>query len=128
MIRWYDRDGLPHDGDLHLLESHLADPRYKRVRRSKVLDAADPATSYDVSTVWMGIDHQHDDGPPLIFETMAFPEGSFDEAAQERYATEAEAEQGHTAVVATLAATLADPLVLDVAPDDETPLDSPPQV
>lgn len=25
-----------------------------------------------VSTVWMGLNHQYGDGPPLIFETMVF--------------------------------------------------------
>ena len=30
-----------------------------------------------ISTVWLGLNHQYFNGPPLIFETMVFdPEGS----------------------------------------------------
>jgi hypothetical protein len=53
-----------------------------------------------VSTVWLGLDHSYGQGPPLIFETMVFlPDGSSlgdgDEEYCERYATEAEARDGH---------------------------------
>jgi hypothetical protein len=66
-----------------------------------------------VSTVWLGLDHSFgDDGPPLIFESMAFAasvnvhkarEGSIftadfeyhEELDCERYETEAQAAVGH---------------------------------
>jgi hypothetical protein len=51
-----------------------------------------------VSTVWLGMDHQFGDGPPLIFETMVFG-GPLDDY-QWRYVTEAEAIAGHDQVVA----------------------------
>lgn len=47
-----------------------------------------------VSTVFLGLDRQWKDGPPLLFETMIFG-GEHDED-QWRYATWEEAEQGHT--------------------------------
>jgi len=47
----------------------------------------------DVSTVFLGLDHQFGEGPPLVFETMVFG-GSLD-GEQERYSTWAEAEAGH---------------------------------
>lgn len=51
-----------------------------------------------VSTVWLGLNHQFGDGPPLIFETMVFG-GAFDQE-QERYSTMAEAVAGHDQWVA----------------------------
>lgn len=46
-----------------------------------------------VSTVFLGMNHQFGEGPPLLFETMVFG-GERDERV-ERYATWAEAEAGH---------------------------------
>jgi len=46
-----------------------------------------------VSTIFLGIDHQFGDGPPLLFETMVFG-GSCDED-MDRYATLPEARVGH---------------------------------
>lgn len=46
-----------------------------------------------VSTVFLGIDHNHFDGPPLIFETMAF--GWLVDDYQERCSTWEEAEAMH---------------------------------
>ena len=51
-----------------------------------------------ISTVFLGLDHQFGDGPPLIFETMVF--GGPLDMEQERYATWEEAEIGHMAMVA----------------------------
>lgn len=46
-----------------------------------------------VSTVFLGMDHGFGDGPPLIFETMAFLDGN--EEDMTRSSTWAEAEQQH---------------------------------
>lgn len=46
-----------------------------------------------VSTVFLGVDHNFGDGPPLLWETMIFG-GKHDEY-QERYTTRAEALAGH---------------------------------
>jgi hypothetical protein len=54
-----------------------------------------------VSTVFLGLDHNWGDGPPLIFETMVFG-GEFDEW-QERYSTWDQAVAGHEAMVAKVA-------------------------
>jgi hypothetical protein len=52
-----------------------------------------------VSTVFLGLDHNFSDrGPPILFETMAFV--GDDSVGQERYATWAEAEEGHARWVA----------------------------
>lgn len=54
-----------------------------------------------VSTVYLGLDHRFgNDGPPLIFETMAFPShGEWGELDCERYSTEEEAVAGHQRMV-----------------------------
>lgn len=52
----------------------------------------------EISTVWLGLDHNfNDEGPPLIFESMIFG-GNYDEE-QHRYSTWAEAEEGHKKLV-----------------------------
>jgi len=54
-----------------------------------------------VSTVFLGLDHQYGDGPPLLFETMIFAVPEKDESIYkndeycERYSTWEAAEQGH---------------------------------
>jgi hypothetical protein len=57
-----------------------------------------------VSTVWMGIDHQFGDGPPLIFETMIF--GGVLDKWQQRYSTEREARAGHAEALALVRETV----------------------
>jgi hypothetical protein len=52
-----------------------------------------------VSTIFVGLDHNYSDrGPPNLFETMAFVGDH--SVGQERYATLAEAEEGHARAVA----------------------------
>lgn len=47
-----------------------------------------------ISTVWLGLNHNWGDGPPLVFETMVFkPSGS--DNYQVRYTTWDEALLGH---------------------------------
>ncbi len=46
-----------------------------------------------VSTVFLGLDHQYDEGPPLLFETMTFKNGSSKD--MKRYSTYDEAILGH---------------------------------
>jgi hypothetical protein len=50
-----------------------------------------------VSTVWLGLNHNWGEGPPLIFETMVF--GGVHDEDQWRYPTEAAALAGHDQVV-----------------------------
>jgi len=51
-----------------------------------------------VSTVFLGIDYQFGEGPPLLFETMVF--GGEHNGDQWRYSTWDEAETGHETAVA----------------------------
>ena len=50
-----------------------------------------------VSTVFLGFDHQWDDGPPLLFETLVF--GGIFDGEMEQYSTLDEAKAGHKAMV-----------------------------
>ena len=50
-----------------------------------------------VSTVFLGLDHQFENGPPILFETMVF--GGVLDQEMERYCTWEEAEAGHNEIV-----------------------------
>jgi hypothetical protein len=76
----------------------------KRVYRSNVVDGwseADHKVAYTefankrVSTVFLRLNHAFDNGPPMVFETMVFPKGSYLEEYCKRYSTWGQAEQGH---------------------------------
>lgn len=70
---------------------------------------------YRVSTVFLSIDHNWGDGPPILFETMVFDhsEGeNWSDVYCGRYCTRAEAEAGHARIVAALRAGV-DPSELD---------------
>jgi len=69
------------------------DPEARRV-------AEDTVDGKWVSTVFLGLDHQYGDGPPLVFETMVFHDG--DGREEWRYSTWDEAVTGHQAIVAAL--------------------------
>ena len=75
---------------MHQVDWHLKfeDLDYKKVRREDFGE-------YDVSTVWLGLDHSFGEGPPLIFETMVFGGEDDFRYYQVRYATEEEAIEGH---------------------------------
>jgi hypothetical protein len=51
-----------------------------------------------ISTIFLGIDHQFGDGPPILYETMSFM-GDEHEDFFDRYATWDEAEAGHRRIV-----------------------------
>ncbi len=57
----------------------------------------DVAPGVQVSTVFLGMDHNWGEGPPVLFETMVFRDGHGDE--EERYCTWDEAERGHAEMV-----------------------------
>lgn len=94
---FYDRQGQPMF-DMDLIERRLRDRVYKRVAETQLADVW-------VSTVWLGTDYSYGDGPPVIFETMTFKEGTTTEVEGlsggfDRYCTEAEALAGHARIVA----------------------------
>jgi hypothetical protein len=70
-----------------------------------VLRDGDERTGWEVSTVFLGLDHQHGNGPPLLYETLVF-KGPLD-GEMRRYTTRSEAEAGHREVCAKLAELVA---------------------
>lgn len=93
MADYYDRDGNP--TTVHEWARRFEDTRYKRI-------AYDETPSGDISTVWLGLDHRFDDGPPLIFETIVFDRDSGnDDNEMRRYATEDEARAGHAELLSS---------------------------
>ena len=85
---YYDREGQP----MELMEWAQAIEAGRNVVAKTKLSGG-----VEVSTVWIGLNHQWGDGPPLIFETMVFG-GAMDQE-QNRYSTETEAKAGHREMV-----------------------------
>lgn len=79
------------------MEKKLRDMKYKRVAYDELKNG------YRVSTVWLGLDHNHgwpsEGDKPLIFETMVFLHEGYAEQDMQRYSTEKEAVAGHKAMV-----------------------------
>lgn len=124
----YDRSGIPiTDKEWVKL---LAIPAYKVVEQTVMMDVSDPTKGFDVSTVWLGLDHRFNrtEGLPIIFETMVFPIGGaetdsiYDEGANNgelacsRYSLESEAKQGHAEYVIEYSLKLTDPVIMDRTP------------
>lgn len=89
--RYYKRDGTPYpSGEKGLYEwaNDFENP-------NRVIGRTSLWWGGYVSTVWLGLDHSWLGGPPLIFESMCFPEGR----DQDRYSTEEQAKAGHAAMV-----------------------------
>jgi len=96
MLDIFDREGNPMT--MEQWNALLGDPEYKVVQQDTLENGR------WVSTVWLGMNMQYGEGPPLIFETMVFPShGNYSELYCERYATEAQARQGHQAAMALAA-------------------------
>jgi hypothetical protein len=77
-------------------------------RKFEVVDrhvAQDEVGGIRISTVFLGIDHNHfAGGKPLLFESMIF--GGAHDGKQDRYSTWEEAEQGHAKMLALVRSTL----------------------
>ena len=94
--KYYKRDGTPYEGDgLMAWARDFDDPEPKRVANTTLPNGR------NVSTVWLGADHQFGGGPPLIFETMVFSSKDDDPADNDmdRYSTEEQAVEGHKRMV-----------------------------
>ena len=65
--------------------------RNRGVARTKITE------DIEVSTVFLGLDHNHWNGPPLLFETLVFG-GEFDQE-MDRYETWDQALEGHRKIV-----------------------------
>ena len=88
----YDKFGK--EIDLMEWSRLLETPGYKVIKQTTL-----PNGKW-ISTVWLGLDHNFDEGEPLIFETMVFKNKSnYDELDMERYSTLKQAVVGHEKMV-----------------------------
>lgn len=62
----------------------------------------DEVGNYQVSTVWLGFDHSHFGGRPVLWETMVFKDHQPRDLYLERYTSRADAERGHRNIVKAL--------------------------
>ena len=76
-----------------MLENHEA----RHVAETEIGDV-------QVSTVFLGMNHNWGDGPPLLFQTMVF--GGKLDLELEQYSTWDEAERGHAAMAERVRATM----------------------
>jgi len=91
--------------DKYILEGHEPKPvkdllewaRWFEISNNRKVARTQISDDVIVSTVFLGLDHQYGDGPPLLFETMIFG-GPLDEQMN-RYSTWDEAEKGHQEMV-----------------------------
>lgn len=101
-MHYYDKNG--EEITLEQYVELFGDFEYKRIELTEV-------GPYQVSTVWLGLDHNFLGGPPLIFETMVFTSDSWEgkelllDLECQRYSTEEEARKGHAEYVALIRAT-----------------------
>lgn len=77
--------------DLMEWGKHFKDHGKRRVASDQI------TPDIKVSTVFLGMDHQWGQGPPLLFETMVFGGPMHDET--DRYSTWEDAEDGHRRMV-----------------------------
>ena len=66
---------------------------------SRQVDFTKLPNGFDVSTVFLGMNHNFYEGEPLLFESMVFAKGSHDDLDQRRYTTWNEAVAGHKEMV-----------------------------
>lgn len=121
MHLWYDRQG--NEITCQELERLFDDFSNVRVARTRVTTARGDHgllghTGGEVSTVWMGVNYQMGDGPPLIFETMATEYPSHGNTLI-RTSTEGEVRAAHAAEVERLKSSVRCPQVEEI--DDQLP-------
>lgn len=91
-MNYYDKDGTIISTEVWAAK--FEDFPYRRVAETTLSDGT------WVSTVWLGVDHQFGEGPPLIFETMVFQSRETTQSLDMvRYCTLDEAEGGHLKMV-----------------------------
>jgi hypothetical protein len=92
MIRFYKMDGTPYTGNdatIHWIRdlAHFDNNVKKETLENGIF----------ISTIWIGLDQNCEDGPPLIFETMVLKGGYIKEIGM--YSTKDEALNGHNEMV-----------------------------
>jgi hypothetical protein len=86
-----------HDNPVPTNDSHTANELLINADKRRVgLTEKDIAGhSIMVSTVFLVIDHNYTDGPPILYETMLFIDSTEVGSATQRYETKEQAQKGH---------------------------------
>ncbi len=94
---YYRMDGSPYTGP-NAVREFEKDFQNTKKRRIGFIHLSN---GLDISTVWLGLNHRHCAGRPLIFETMVFAPDKGGNTCFEmaRYSTLEEARLGHKAFV-----------------------------
>ena len=99
----YTRDGKPFEGSLEeWTKKVFGGPGSNKVAFTRIWEKANPHICYEVSTIFLGINHNYSgNGDPVLFETIVFygANDSTDIDAA-RYTTEQKALDGHKQFVA----------------------------
>lgn len=98
MDHWIlDENGEPQRTDLMTWARWFQDTDARQISRTWL------PNGIEVSTVFLGIDHNFGSGPPILWESLAFDKehGSMD-GTMRRYETREEALAGHEALVKEL--------------------------
>lgn len=89
-MKYIEIDGVPQPCDNDNIEE------WTRALESNRLVKQETIGNIFVSTVFLGVNHQFGDGPPLVYETMTFGNDAL--SICERYSTRPEAIAGHAEV------------------------------
>jgi hypothetical protein len=76
----------------------------RTVAKARDEGVTDPAQQVEVSTVFLGLNHQWQDGPPLLWETLV--RGGLLDGIMRRYTSRAEALRGHQDLCDLVSATI----------------------
>lgn len=95
---------MTYSGDLYILKGHTAVQELDVLTWGRWFETADRVVAQTdipggiVSTVFLGVNHNFGDGPPILFETMVFIDGG-DDDSQARCSTWDEAVAQHAEVL-----------------------------
>lgn len=90
-----DTDGVPAPVDV------LTWARWFENTSERIVACDEIAPGVKISTVFLGLDHNHSDtGPPVLWETLVF--NDYGDGEQCRYTSKADAIAGHHAIVKRL--------------------------
>ncbi len=102
--RWFGRYIMDAEGKAVPCADLLTWARWME-RRDNIVIKQTTVGRLEVSTVFLGLDHNHmRHGPPVLWETMVFADGEAHEAAgfSQRYPSRVAASLGHWAIVEML--------------------------
>lgn len=98
MLSWWIREIVPGGTRVRLVNPHLC--HFQLAGWDERCVRYDDGPECRISTVFLGVDHQHvPGGPPILWETMVFDANGRDWGC-ERYTSEADAIAGHGVALA----------------------------